>query len=263
VWTAGWSFLLLHYSIVVLESRFGSPAWLFGLGSWSLSAAALAFLYAVQVYSRARTSLVQLVTIGLFFAAWAAVYAMGRAPIGPRLGVVLIFILVARYFWKEGRRRETHSATMMCFAFLLWASILLVGMYFAPGRSPARLDFAVLAGVPGLLTAVLMAVAVFEEEKQIIEHNLLALSNLNLASLSLMGSEIEKTLGQALQCVLGVQRRRCMSMKTCSASPIMPAESLCSVRSSAIPPGIRSKTVRSFRACENLRIRAACGPLSA
>ena len=52
----------------------------------------------------------------------------------------------------------------------------------------------------------MMTVAVFEEEKQHIEQNVLALSNLNLATLSFLGSEIEKTLGQVLERVLSVVR---------------------------------------------------------
>src|SRR5437764_14467867 len=48
--------------------------------------------------------------------------------------------------------------------------------------------------------------ALYEEEKRRIERNMLALSNLNLATSSFVGGEIQRMLAQALDRVLGVVR---------------------------------------------------------
>jgi len=51
-----------------------------------------------------------------------------------------------------------------------------------------------------------MVMALYEEEKRRIERNMLALSNLNLATSSFVGGEIQRMLSQALDRVLGVVR---------------------------------------------------------
>src|SRR6266849_10874963 len=53
---------------------------------------------------------------------------------------------------------------------------------------------------------MLMVMASYEEEKRRIERNMLALSNLNLATSSFVGGEIQRMLAQALDRVLGVVR---------------------------------------------------------
>src|SRR2546429_4663852 len=53
---------------------------------------------------------------------------------------------------------------------------------------------------------MLMVMALYEEEKRRIERNMLALSNLNLATSSFVGGEIQRMLSQALDRVLGVVR---------------------------------------------------------
>src|SRR5690349_18333939 len=64
----------------------------------------------------------------------------------------------------------------------------------------------VLATVPCVFVAMLMVMALYEEEKRRIERNMLALSNLNLATSSFVGGEIQRMLSQALDRVLGVVR---------------------------------------------------------
>src|SRR6202011_1801642 len=63
-----------------------------------------------------------------------------------------------------------------------------------------------IATVPSAFVAMLMVMALYEEEKRRIERNMLALSNLNLATSSLVGGEIQRMLSQALDRVLGVVR---------------------------------------------------------
>ena len=63
-----------------------------------------------------------------------------------------------------------------------------------------------IAAAPSALVAMLMVMATYEEEKRRIERNMLALSNLNLATSSFVGGEIQRMLSQALDRVLGVVR---------------------------------------------------------
>src|SRR5579859_5596443 len=63
-----------------------------------------------------------------------------------------------------------------------------------------------ISAVPSAFVAMLMVMASYEEEKRRIERNMLALSNLNLATSSFVGGEIQRMLAQALDRVLGVVR---------------------------------------------------------
>ncbi len=77
---------------------------------------------------------------------------------------------------------------------------------FTPIRtSPLRSSqLAIL--LPVLGAGLFIIISVYEEERKHIERNILALSNLNLATSSFTGSEIAKMLGQALDRVLNVVR---------------------------------------------------------
>jgi diguanylate cyclase (GGDEF)-like protein/putative nucleotidyltransferase with HDIG domain len=206
VWTGGWCFLLLHYLCMALESRFGALPWFLVLEPWLLAVAALLFFYAVRVYSQNPPRILPIFAGALLFGIWSTIYGLEKTWFGPQIGVGIVFLAVAWLFWQEGRRRETDAEKLLGLVFLLWAFIPMVGMYFAPIGGAGRLEFAELAEVPELLAAILMAVAVFEEEKRCIEQNILALSNLSVATASFMGSEMNRTLEQALECVLNVVR---------------------------------------------------------
>ena len=60
--------------------------------------------------------------------------------------------------------------------------------------------------LPQLLAAMLMVMGLYEEEKRRVEQNMLALSNVNLATSSFVGPEIQQMLSQALERVLSVVR---------------------------------------------------------
>ena len=69
-----------------------------------------------------------------------------------------------------------------------------------------KIDLIQLVLLPELFSGVLMVMAVYEEERRRVERNMLALSNLNLATSSFVGGEIQKMLAQALDRVLNVVR---------------------------------------------------------
>jgi hypothetical protein len=122
------------------------------------------------------------------------------------LGVALGFFVVARTFWHEGSTEESRADQLLAFAFV-GSGILRLLMVFQP-RIGALKDMHLLpfALLPEMFGGVLMLMAVYEEERRRIERNMLALSNLNLATSSFAGGEIQKMLGQALDRVLNVVR---------------------------------------------------------
>jgi len=206
VWTGGWCFLLLYYLSMALESRLGAPVWLLILEPWLLAVTALLVFYAVRVYSQDTPQILALLVAALLFAVWSAAYGLEKTRVGPQIGISAMFLCIAWLWWQEGRRHDTDAEKLLGLVFLLWACIPVVEMVFSPNGGAGRLDLAALAEVPELMVAILVAVAVFEEEKRRIEQNILALSNLNVATVSFIGSEMDRTLEQALQCVLNVVR---------------------------------------------------------
>src|SRR6204780_333400 len=97
---------------------------------------------------------------------------------------------------------KTRAEHLLAFAFV-GSGILRLLMVFQP-RIGALKDMHLLpfALLPEMFGGVLMLMAVYEEERRRIERNMLALSNLNLATSSFAGGEIQKMLGQALDRVL-------------------------------------------------------------
>src|ERR1700689_4904890 len=101
---------------------------------------------------------------------------------------------------------KTRAEHLLAFAFV-GSGILRLLMVFQP-RIGALKDVHLIAFalLPEMCGGVLMLMAVYEEERRRIERNMLALSNLNLATSSFSGGEIQKMLAQALDRVLNVAR---------------------------------------------------------
>src|SRR5450755_3432284 len=96
---------------------------------------------------------------------------------------------------------------MLAISFFAWA-ILRVSIFLLYMNASGADETGIrpLAAVPSAFVAMLMVMATYEEEKRRIERNMLALSNLNLATSSFVGGEIQRMLSQALDRVLGVVR---------------------------------------------------------
>src|SRR6202040_270789 len=120
---------------------------------------------------------------------------------------ILLFVAVSVVFWLESRRQETLADRLLAVSFFAWAVLRLSVFLFSLGTAGAdKIGFRPLAAVPSAFVAMLMVMASYEEEKRRIERNMLALSNLNLATSSFVGGEIQRMLSQALDRVLGVVR---------------------------------------------------------
>src|SRR2546427_9460814 len=207
LWTCGWSLVALSYLSLALEPWMAAAPWQTALDHWLLAAAALLFFCTAQLYAQARPWVRPLAAAGALFMVWAVRYHLHWVSVSPDLGVALVLLGAARVFWQAGRRQETMADLLLAAAFLVWGGMLVAPLF--GGRPSSRLaaGLRLLAIIPQLFAAVLMVMALYEEEKRRVERNMLALSNLNLATSSFVGGETPHMRSQPLDRVLAVVRR--------------------------------------------------------
>src|SRR2546426_826698 len=202
LWTCGWSLVALSYLSLALEPWMAAAPWQTALDHWLLAAAALLFFCTAQLYAQARPWVRPLAAAGALFMVWAVGYHLHWVSVSPDLGVALVLLGAARVFWQEGRRQETMADLLLAAAFLVWGGMLVAPLFGGRLSSQLAAGLRLLAIIPQLFAAVLMVMALYEEEKRRVERNMLALSNLNLATSSFVGGEIQKMLTQTLDRVL-------------------------------------------------------------
>jgi len=206
LWTAAWLVFGIHYiSPAITQSAVSSPLegalthWLFGLSG-------LLFFLGAQIYAQQKPwkwrALVAAVVLGI----WAAANATNILSLSAIIPDSLLYVAVAALFWQESRRQETLADRLLGLSFGSWG-VLWLALYYLKGTPELQgSNLNVVATAPCAFVAMLMVMALYEEEKRRIERNMLALSNLNLATSSFLGGEIQRMLSQALDRVLGVVR---------------------------------------------------------
>lgn len=209
VWAGGW----LLVALTSLTRLFGPQSYHSAefsvLGDWLLALSALLFLVAARIYARAKIPVTAAFGVGVAAALWAVAHMEGWVSVSLYLGTGMLLFVVARVFWQEGQKRESPSDFLLGISFVTWGA-LDVCIVLQTRIAWMRLaDFQLALLVPELFCGVLMVMAVYEEERHRVERNMLALSNLNLATSSFMGGEIQKMLAQALDRVLNVVRIPC------------------------------------------------------
>ncbi len=203
LWSAGWCLLALHYLSPALEPWTAVAPWQAAVNEWLLAAAALLFFSTAQVYTNAEPWVRPQIAAGGVFAVWSAAYYLHAVKISPQLGVAVVLAAIAWVFYQESRRHETFADLLLAASFLSWSAILIGGVLLS---SRIVNSLRALELVPQLFAAVLMVMGLYEEEKRRVEQNMLALSNVNLATSSFVGPEIQQMLAQALERVLSVVR---------------------------------------------------------
>ena len=206
VWAAGWLLISLHSVSNFAHPSASTAKWFDILNEWLLALAALAFYASARLYARLSLQVRWLIVAVAAAAVWALAFAQHwiGAPLG--LGVTLLFFLIARTFWEEGRKQESRADILLSIVFVAWG-MLRVATVFQERLGPlAKTDLIPLVLLPELFSGVLMLMAVYEEERRRVERNMVALTNLNLATSSFVGGEIQKMLAQALDRVLNVVR---------------------------------------------------------
>jgi diguanylate cyclase (GGDEF)-like protein/putative nucleotidyltransferase with HDIG domain len=206
VWSAGWVLIAAHFTAPFLASGATSTRWYETLDEWLLAVAALAFYSSARLYARLKIQPRSLVAMATVAGVWALAYARTAIMVPLGLGVAVVFFLVAWIFWQEGQKQESRGDQLLAGAFVAWG--ILRAAAAAKPLIPSLTDEVLtpLYLLPLIFSGVLMVMAVYEEERRRVERNMLALSNLNLATSSFVGGEIQKMLSQALDRVLNVVR---------------------------------------------------------
>ncbi len=209
IWAGGWLLVALNSLGGLFEGRSAHAKTVSIVGAWLLAMAALLFVMAARVYARLAARISVAVVVGALAALWSVAYAEKWISVPVYLATGLLLFVAARVFWQEGRKRESPSDFLLAISFVSWGLLDLA--IVLQNRLPwlNAPDFKLALLIPQLFCGVLMVMAVYEEERHRIERNMLALSNLNLATSSFMGGEIQKMLAQALDRVLNVVRIPC------------------------------------------------------
>jgi diguanylate cyclase (GGDEF)-like protein/putative nucleotidyltransferase with HDIG domain len=206
LWAAGWLLISIYLLSPVVGLGIAPPKWLSVLNEFFLALSALAFYCAARLYARLILATRAVILATALAAVWALAYVHGYlgAPLG--LGVGLVFFFVARTFWQEGRKQGARADLLLAITFLAWGVLHIAAVFQLRWPLQTGRSLLALAFLPELFAGVLMVMAVYEEERRRLERNMLALSNLNLATSSFVGGEIPKMLAQALDRVLNVVR---------------------------------------------------------
>jgi diguanylate cyclase (GGDEF)-like protein/putative nucleotidyltransferase with HDIG domain len=203
LWSAGWCLLALHYLSPALEPWTIVAPWQAAVNEWLLAASALLFFSTAQVYTNTEPWVRPQIAAGGLFALWSAAFYLHQVRFSPQLGVAAVLAFTAWLFYQESRRHETFADLLLAASFLSWSAILIGELLL---RSHIVSSLRALELLPQLFAAALMVMGLYEEEKRRVEQNMLALSNVNLATSSFIGPEIQQMLSQALERVLSVVR---------------------------------------------------------
>jgi hypothetical protein len=205
-WTAGWAIVALSYLGPVLSS--GKNVWPLqtAIDQFLYAAAGIFFFLGAQLYAQRPLWSIPAAGAGGVLVFWAGAYSLGWFNIPLILPAAAIFVAVTYIFWQESRRQETLADWLLAVSFVVWAAVGVTFCFFRTAPFFRDISFQTAAAVPSAFVAMLMVMALYEEEKRRVERNMLALSNLNLATSSFVGGEIQRMLSQALDRVLGVVR---------------------------------------------------------
>ena len=206
LWTAGWTLFALHYLGAALAQWVPDTPLQTALDRWLYGVAALFFLLGAQLYAQRKPWKFAAGAAAVLLGAWAVANALHLFNISVVVPSALLFAAVAGVFWQESKRQETLADRLLGLSFMAWC-VLQLAVFFFLRSAPADLAIdSPITAVPSAFVAMLMVMTSYEEEKRRIERNMLALSNLNLATSSFVGGEIQRMLAQALDRVLGVVR---------------------------------------------------------
>ena len=206
IWTAGWTVLGLQYMGAAFSHGAAPTSLENALNHWLHALSGVLFFLGAQLYAQRETWKVPAAVVTAALGVWAAGNASGSIPVSVVFPAALLYIGAAVIFWQESKRQETLADRLLALSFGSWG-VLWASLHFlkaAPGLEGEGAG--VVAAAPSAFVAMLMVMALYEEEKRRIERNMLALSNLNLATSSFVGGEIQRMLSQALDRVLGVVR---------------------------------------------------------
>jgi diguanylate cyclase (GGDEF)-like protein len=205
-WTLAWLLFALHLLLVAVESWHRNNPLFSALNQGLIGFAGIAFYWGMQSYTRKKPQTALAIGAAVLLAAWSAAHAYHLIPISSIVPGSLIYLAVAYLCWRESSNNESLADRLLTFAFAAWGLLTLAVQVLPAARGLLGEGALLVSLIPTVFVCMLLIVAVYEEEKRRVERNMLALSNLNLATSSFVGGEIQRMLAQALDRVLGVVR---------------------------------------------------------
>src|SRR5271167_4781282 len=205
-WTAAWAFYGLYYLAPGLAPRFAPASFIISLNHALFGFAGICFFLGTQLYFRQKLWIFPAIGAAFVLAVWSAANGLRMFSVSSYIPASLIFIAVGFLFWKESQHHETLADGLLGIAFVAWGLIFLGFPFLRLTPEDAGQALRPISSIPTAFVSMLLVMAVYEEEKRRVERNMLALSNLNLATSSFVGGEIQRMLAQALDRVLGVVR---------------------------------------------------------
>jgi diguanylate cyclase (GGDEF)-like protein len=205
-WTVGWALYALHYLCPALSPWIGTNIVLSSLNHALFGFAAICFFLGAQLYTHHKLWLKPAIGSAIFLALWSLANAFEISPVSSFIPAACIYVVVGYLFWNESRHHETLADRLLGVAFSSWGVVFLLFFLLQSAQRLIGDSILTVSAIPVAFVCMLLVMAVYEEEKRRVERNMLALSNLNLATSSFVGGEIQRMLAQALDRVLGVVR---------------------------------------------------------
>lgn len=205
-WSAAWLLFAFHLVPAAISLWTTPGPFIAALGPCLVGFAAIAFFLGTQHYTCQKPWTFLSLGMAVILAIWAAANGLGLLSVSVVLGGSLIYASVGVLFWRESRRHETLSDRLLAIAFVVWGTLTFILYAWPAARRFFGAAIQPVCAIPTLFISMLLLMANYEEEKRRVERNMLALSNLNLATSSFVGGEIQRMLAQALDRVLGVIR---------------------------------------------------------
>src|ERR1700758_3794367 len=205
-WTVGWALYALHYLCPALSPWIGTSIVLSSLNHALFGFAAICFFLGAQLYTQHKLWLKPAIGSAIFLALWSMANAFEIFPVSSFIPGAFIYVAVGYLFWNESRHHETLADRLLGLAFSSWGIVFLAFFLLQSAQKFIGDSILIVSALPVAFVCMLLVMAIYEEEKRRVERNMLALSNLNLATSSFVGGEIQRMLAQALDRVLGVVR---------------------------------------------------------
>jgi diguanylate cyclase (GGDEF)-like protein len=205
-WTLAWAFYALHYLSPGLSPWMGTSSLLTSLNHALFGFAGICFFLGTQLYTHQKLWITPAIGAAIAIAVWSSANAFQLFAFSSYIPASLIYLAVGYLFWRESQHHETLADRLLGGVFAAWGIFFLATQTLrgASGALPELIQ--PLSAIPTAFVSMLFVMAIYEEEKRRVERNMLALSNLNLATSSFVGGEIQRMLAQALDRVLGVVR---------------------------------------------------------
>lgn len=205
-WTIAWILYALHLVPMALAPWRGMNPYLLAANEGLFGLAGISFFVGTQVYTRRKLQVALTIGAAALLLIWTAMNAFHVIGISAVIPGSLIYIAVGYLFWRESHGNETLADRLLAFAFAAWGMLALIVQVLLNAHELFGQLALTICVIPTVFVCMLLIVAIYEEEKRRVERNMLALSNLNLATSSFVGGEIQRMLAQALDRVLGVVR---------------------------------------------------------